>query len=221
MRPLRLLSSWAVLALVWAFTAAVLRLGLPDTPLMFMLDAQPDLWRPQPWRLWTAAVVHWSGMHLLFNLAGCAALIAWGNAAGLTPRHTLAWLLAWPLAQLALSAFSDLPHYGGLSGVLHVGVAIGCWALLCQSHAPRRRVGAMVLLGLCLKVALEQPWLRYQLGLDEAVAPLIGAPGWVVAGSAHLAGVVAGLACAALVDAAAHLLRRFSPAARAGTAANH
>jgi membrane associated rhomboid family serine protease len=79
----------------------------------------------------------------------------------------------------------------------------------------------MVLLGLCVKVALEQPFVRFFLGWDVAALPLMGAPGWVVAGSAHFAGVVAGLACAALVDAAAHLLRRFSPAARAGTAANH
>ena len=226
---LRLPSPWAALVVAWACASMAVWTGSPNmlhlgsfqTPLSFSLDWQPDLWRLQPWRLWTAALVHWSGMHLLFNLLGCAALIAWGHAAELTLRHTLAWLLAWPLVQLGLGACSDLPHYGGLSGVLHAGVAIGCWALLCQAHTPRRRVGAVVLLGLCLKVALEQPWVRYQLGWDEGLSPLAGAPGWYVASGAHLAGVLAGLLCAGLVDAAAHLLRSFSRAAPAGRAEVH
>ncbi len=221
MRPLRFLSAWTVLALCWALLATVLWLGCRDTPALRLLDAQPVLWRIQLWRLWTAALVHWSGLHLVFNLAGCAALMAWGHAADVKLRHTLAWLLAWPVGQWGLSAFSDLPHYGGLSGVLHAGVAIGCWALLRQSQVPRRRIGALVLLGVCLKVALEQPWLRQALGLDEALAPLIGAPGWVVAGGAHLAGLLAGLACAALVDGAARLRGWFSPGARDGRAAVH
>ena len=221
MRQQRLPTAWTALVLVWAATACVLWLGQSGPPWLFHMDWQPDLWRTQPWRWWTAALVHWSGMHLVFNLLGCAALIAWGHAAELKLRHTLAWLLAWPLVQLGFSAFSDLPHYGGLSGVLHAGVAIGCWALLRQTRTPRRRVGAVVLLGLCLKVALEQPWVRYQLGWGEALSPLAGAPGWYVASHAHLAGVLAGLLCAGLVDAAAHLLRSFSRAAPAGRAEVH
>ena len=221
MHPTRFPSSWMALVLVWAAMASALWLGLRDTPQMYFLDVQPGLWRAQPWRLWTAAGVHWSGMHLLFNLMGCAALIAWGHAADVKLRHTLAWLLAWPLVQLALAATTSLPHYGGLSGVLHAGVAIGCWALVRQTDTPRGWVGAWVLLGLCLKVALEQPLVRHVLGWGDDPVPLIGAPGWYVESGAHLAGLVVGLACAALVDATAHLLRRVSPAAPAGRAVNH
>ncbi|MBI3369691.1 MAG: hypothetical protein HY021_14955, partial [Burkholderiales bacterium] len=36
------------------------------------LDWQPALvWR-EPWRWWTAAWVHWSGLHLAANLVGAA-----------------------------------------------------------------------------------------------------------------------------------------------------
>ena len=220
MRRLRLPTAWTLLTLCWAVAAGVLWVGHIGTPWQFHLDWQPEVWRAQPWRLWTAAWVHWSGMHVLFNLMGCAALLAWGHAADVKLRHTLAWLLAWPLVQLALAATTSVPHYGGLSGVLHAGVAIGCWALVRQTDTPRRWVGAWVLLGLCLKVALEQPLVRHVLGWGDDPVPLIGAPGWYVESGAHLAGLVAGLACAALVDAA-HLLRRVSPAAPDGRAASH
>lgn len=221
MRQHSLPSAWTVLVLSWALAAGVVWLGHIGTSWQFHLDWQPDVWCMQPWRLWTAAWVHWSGLHLLFNLLGCAALVAWGHAVDLKLRHTLAWCLAWPVVQLLLYFSPALPHYGGLSGVLHAGVAIGCWALVRQTDTPRRWVGAWVLLGLCLKVALEQPALRYGLGGGDALSPLIGAPGWSVASSAHLAGLVAGWACAALADLAAHLAARFSPAAPGGRAVNH
>ena len=221
MRQPRLPTAWTLLVLCWAVAAGVLWLGESATALPFHLDWQREFLRTQPWRLWTAAVVHWSGLHLLFNLLGCAALVAWGHAADLKLRHTLAWCLAWPLVQMLLYFSPPLPHYGGLSGVLHAGVAIGCWALVRQTDTPRRWVGAWVLLGLCLKVALEQPALRYGLRGGDALLPLIGAPGWSVASSAHLAGLVAGLACAALADLAAHLAALFSRAAPGGRAVNH
>ena len=225
---LRLPSPWAALVVVWACASlalwvgqfTLLQVGGVQTPMLFSFDWQPDLWCTQPWRLWTAAWVHWSGLHLLFNLLGCAVLVAWGHAADLKLRHTLAWCLAWPLVQMLLYFSPALPHYGGLSGVLHAGVAIGCWALVRQTDTPRRWVGAWVLLGLCLKVAQEQPALRYGLGGGDALSPLIGASGWSVASSAHRAGVVVGLACAALVDAIAYLRGRFSPAAPDGTVAS-
>ena len=178
------------------------------------------LWR-QPWRLLSAALVHYDLQHLGSNLLGCAVVALFGWAGRLGPRATLAAALAWPLTHVLLLWAPGLARYGGLSGVLHAGVAIGCWALLRQARTPRRRVAALVLLGLCLKVALEQPWVRYQLGWGETLVPLIGAPGWHVASSAHLAGVLAGLLCAGLVDAAAHVLGRFSRAAPAGRAAVH
>jgi membrane associated rhomboid family serine protease len=202
--------------LAWALLSTALWLGqqaadaLAQAPLFALLDWQPVLWQSQPWRLWTAALVHWSGAHLLLNIFGCAALIAWGHAAALGWHQTLAWLLAWPLTQLLLATAPTLLRYGGLSGVLHAGVAIGAWALIWHGRGQRRMVGALVLAGLALKLLLEEPLLAHWLGLGLTVPtlPLAGAPGFAVASYAHFTGTVAGLACAVALDLALSRMRR-------------
>ncbi len=155
------------------------------------LDWQPQLAAQQPWRAFTAAWVHWSPLHLGANLLAAAVVAAYGWAARVPGRYTLAWVLAWPLTQLALLARPELAHYGGLSGVLHGGVAITCaWLLLgCKGWA--RAIGAGVALGLVIKLASEQPLgsaLRHSAEWDIAVVPL-----------AHTTGALAGLLCAAVV----------------------
>jgi len=157
------------------------------------LDWQPDLAVAQPWRLWTAAWVHWSVLHLLANLAGCAAVAGFGIAARAQREAVVAWLLAWPLTHAALAIQPQLLHYGGLSGVLHAGVAVVTWQLVARERGPRRAIGWAVLVGLATKVVLEQPWLgptQVVPGWDIAIAPL-----------AHLSGVASGLLCAALAQA--------------------
>lgn len=172
--------AWPLLALVLALCA-----GLAWSQPTAALDWQPALaWR-QPWRLWTAAAVHWSGLHLAANLAGCAVVGAFGWAAGATRRAAAGWLLAWPLTQAGLWLRPELLHYGGLSGVLHAGVAVVVLQLLPQPGVPRR-LGAAVGLGLLAKLGFEAPWgpaLQQWPGWDTAIAP------W-----AHLSGVVAGVA---------------------------
>jgi rhomboid family GlyGly-CTERM serine protease len=153
------------------------------------LDWQPRLAATQPWRLWTAAWVHWSAMHLLANLAGCAVVATFGAAARMQRHSVYAWLAAWPLTHAALAAQPRLLHYGGLSGVLHAGVAVVAWQLVAHDRGPRRAIGGAVLAGLALKLALEQPWLgptRLVAGWDMAIAPL-----------AHLSGTLSGLLCSA------------------------
>lgn len=151
------------------------------------LDWQPTLAWMQPWRWWTAAFVHWSPLHLAANLAGCAVLVAFGAAAQLPRRAAAAWALAWPLTHAALLAQPALAHYGGLSGVLHAGVAVAALSLLAGPGRSRRQraVGGAVLAGLVLKLLLERPWagpLQQPAGWDIAVAPM-----------AHAGGVAAGV----------------------------
>jgi rhomboid family GlyGly-CTERM serine protease len=151
------------------------------------LDWQPSLAASEPWRLWTAAFVHWSPLHLGANLAGCAVLAGFGAAAAVPGRAAMAWLLAWPLTHAALLAQPALAHYGGLSGVLHAGVAVVAVALLARAGRSRA-VGAAVAAGLLAKLLLERPWagpLAHPAGWDIAVAPL-----------AHAAGAAAGALCA-------------------------
>ena len=178
--------AWAALAALMA-AASVVAFLLPAP----WLDWQPALAAAEPWRAFSAAFVHWSPLHLGANLAGALLVGALGYAARLTWPLVLAWLAAWPLTQLGLLAQPALAHYGGLSGVLHAGVAAGALALLVLETGPRRLLGGAVLAGLLSKVVLEEPWgapLRPGGGgFDIATAPL-----------AHASGALAGLVCAGL-----------------------
>ena len=163
--------------------------GLGSPTLAVWLDWQPALALRQPWRVITAAWVHLSGQHLVGNLVGAVLVAAYGQAAGCGRRAALAWALAWPLSHAALLLQPALLHYGGLSGLMHAGVAVASWQLLRGDRGQRRAVGAAVLAMLALKLLLEAPWqggpLRHEPGWDIAIAPL-----------AHTTGALAGLLCA-------------------------
>ena len=161
-----------------------------------LLDWQPTLALTQPWRSFSAVAVHYSDVHLLVNLVGAGVVAALGWAARITARLGEAWLVAWPLTHIGLLADPQLTHYGGLSGVLHAGVAIAALHLILAAGSQQRRIGTAIAFGLVIKVALEFPWspASFHAGLGIMVAPL-----------AHLSGVLSGLACG---GAAALLGRR-------------
>jgi rhomboid family GlyGly-CTERM serine protease len=184
----------------WLALAAVLALGavlafVAGARVHAAIDWQPALAGRAPWRAWSAVFVHYSALHLLANLVGLALVAALGWFAPASRATAIAWALAWPLTQIGLLARPDLLHYGGLSGVLHAGVACVGWQLVVHAHGRRRAIGALVLVGLALKVARETPW----------GAPLREAPGWDIATApfAHASGLVAGLLAAAVCDAVA------------------
>lgn len=145
----------------------------------------------QPWRCWTAVWVHGSALHLLGNLLGALLVALLGVAARVPPRFALAWAFAWPPTQLSLLLDPSLLAYGGLSGVLHAGVAVAAISLLRQAAV--RPVGWALLAGLLLKIVIEAPWHA-----ATVAAPLLGI---AVAPLAHLAGVVWGVACGVLARA--------------------
>jgi rhomboid family GlyGly-CTERM serine protease len=162
-------------------------------------DWQPGRAASEPWRAWTAAFVHWSPLHLGGNLAATALVAVFGSTAQVPARTALAWALAWPLGHAGLLLQPALLHYGGLSGVLHAGVAVVLVQLLLEGAGRRRVIGAMVSVGLVVKLWLEAPWgppLRQVPGWDIAIAPL-----------AHLTGTLAGVLAALGVAAAARCLR--------------
>ena len=153
------------------------------------LDWQPELAWQQPWRAFTAAWVHWSPAHAGVNLLAAAVVGAFGWTARVQKAQAGAWLMAWPLTHVGLLMQPELAHYGGLSGVLHAGVAVVCLSLLATGPRARRLVGAAVVLGLLIKLASERPFgpaLQNWPGWDIALAPL-----------AHTSGAVAGLLCGA------------------------
>jgi rhomboid family GlyGly-CTERM serine protease len=172
-------------AFATALAAAALAASTIDPVLM---EWQRLLAWQQPWRWWTAALVHLSHGHLLSNLLGCAVVGAFGWAARCTRRDAAAWSVAWPLTHLALLLQPALQRYAGMSGLLHAGVAVAAFGLVVRERGQRRAIGAAVLAGLLLKVALERPW-------GAAVQPW---PGWDIgiAPIAHATGTAAGLLCA-------------------------
>lgn len=182
--------AWLAVALLLALGSALAH-GRPQA-LLEAIDWQPGLAFAEPWRAYSAAFVHYSDLHLLGNAAGLALTAAYGLAARVPPRLALAWLVAWPLTQLGLLAQPALVHYGGLSGVVHAGVAIVTLYVILVGH---RWIGGTVLVMLLVKLATEAPFgapLRHEAGWDIALAPL-----------AHVTGVAAGLLCCAVAEMAA------------------
>ena len=174
--------AWASVAIGLALASLTLWFAPRDA-----LDWQPNLAVAQAWRLWTAALVHLSPLHLQANLLGCAVVAAFGIVAEV-PRHaSWAWLAAWPLTHAALALQPLLLHYGGLSGLLHAGVAIAALHVAWRQQGRRRLLGGAVLAGLAAKLALEQAWAE----------PTQAIVGWDfrVASLAHLTGAMAGLLC--------------------------
>ena len=152
---------------------------------------QPELALTEPWRCISAAWVHLSSQHLVANLGGSLLVAALGVVAGCGRRATLAWALAWPLSHLGLLLQPTLTAYGGLSGLMHAGVAVACVQVIrCEWCEPgnRRWIGAALLTGLLVKLWLEAAW----------TGPLRRVPGWdiAMAPAAHASGVAAGLLCA-------------------------
>lgn len=178
---------------LWLACAALLAVGalagryLPATAL----EWRPGAAAAQPWRWWTAAFVHWTPMHLAANLAGLAVVAALGHVARVRGMLALAWVASWPLVHLSLWLRPDLVHYGGLSGVLHAGVAVAAIYIVRRGRGLIAGVGWMLIAGLATKVLLEEPWgpsLRLVAGQEIAVAPL-----------AHAAGAFWGSVCALMV----------------------
>lgn len=173
-------------------------LGFRVDPLQ--LDWQPSLVAREPWRAVSAVVVHYSAMHLAANLAGAALVGLLGRIAQVPMRSVAAWLAAIPLTQLGLLARPDLLHYGGLSGVLHAGVACVSWQLIVDGRGARRAIGGLTLAGVVVKAVSESPLgpaLRYPPGWDIATAPF-----------SHASGLVAGLLAAMVCDGVSRLTAR-------------
>lgn len=178
------------LALCAALAASALALWWAPTAVV---DWQPAQAWHEPWRWWTAAGVHWSERHLAGNLAAVAMVAAYGWTARVPGPVAGAWFVAWPLTHLGLLLQPALAHYGGLSGVLHAGVAAVSFWLAWTGPGRRRVVGLLMLAGLAAKLLIEAPWgepLRHSAGWDIALAPL-----------GHATGSIAGLLCAALAVA--------------------
>ncbi|MBX3622580.1 MAG: rhombosortase [Rhizobacter sp.] len=186
----------------WCVLAGVLLVG---SLVEFAASLTPQLeWQPehalgQTWRVWSAAFVHYSRLHLVGNLTGLALTAAFGWVSRVPPSAAAAWAVAWPFTHLAFFWLApELRHYGGLSGVVHAGVAIVLTHLFITGTRGQRAVAAAVLAGLVAKILTETPWrgaVQHPQGWDIAIAPI-----------AHVTGVLSGT----LAALAAHALHRLT-----------
>ncbi|MDO9314123.1 MAG: hypothetical protein Q7T97_06225 [Burkholderiaceae bacterium] len=190
--------AWVAITLAMAATSVVVHLvggqaaSAPTRPWTHAIDWQPALAHAEPWRAWTAVFVHYSNLHLAANLAGSVGVAAWGWVGRVPARTVVAWVIAWPLVQWGLLMQPELLHYGGLSGVLHAGVAVVAVHLACSGSCAQRRIAVAVLAVLVGKLLFESPWagaISHPPGWDIAVAP-----------GAHVSGVLAGTVVSVLLE---------------------
>jgi len=170
----------------------------PSTAAALVLRP-PQGWQQLPWVWWSAAWVHGSAQHWLFNALG-ALLISGGGAWLRMPTSlAVAWALSWPLGHACLMLDPRLTFYMGASGVLHAGVAVlgvGIW------QTGQRRLAGALLLALALKLGHEA-WLGWPGG-----ATLVrGGVDVPVAWLAHVSGALSGLFIAGIHGAS----RRHTP----------
>ena len=195
--------AWPLLCVLLIAASALLwRSGVAGHVVPERWMWQPDLWRQQPWTLWTAGLLHFLWPHLLGNALALAALAVVGASLGATPRDALALWLAWPISTLALLMWPPIGGYYGLSGVVHAAAAIV--ALRAMAQPPLRWLGLLLGGGLMIKLALERGWV-VPVGFDSGW-------GFNVVFAAHLTGAAAGAAMAVLFSLNGDAQRRDSGA---------
>lgn len=172
-------------------------LGLASIAAWYSVGAtnlawQSAFWPQRPWTLWSAALVHLSGAHLLANLLALLVLAVLGACLHAGRTATLALLLAWPLSTLALLWWPQITSYSGMSGLLNALAAI-LWAHTAL-RSDTKPVSLVIFAALALKLASERAWSQ----------PIAFDPNWGfnVVYAAHLAGAVAGAFCGLVVESA-------------------
>ena len=155
------------------------------------LSWRAESWAQRPWVLWSASLIHLSGVHLLANLAALLVLAVLGAYLHAGKAAALALLLAWPLGTLALLCWPQVTGYSGMSGLLNAMAAV-LWAHAALRGAAKP-VSFVIFAVLALKLLSEHAW-------SQAIA---FDPNWGfnVVYAAHLAGALAGAACGLLLEA--------------------
>lgn len=167
--------------LLFALPAALVALW-PGARELLVLD-RTALAGGQLWRLWTGHWVHFSGSHLLWNLAVLVVAGAWLERVrpGRLWRHGL---FAAPCIGLAVLACEPGLHlYGGLSGLATGVVVLLALHQLRTPDAPRL-LWAVVF-------ALVAAKSVYDLASPDALFTRYDLPGVRTASTAHAAGALA------------------------------
>lgn len=183
---------WLWVAAGLSMVIMTLLVGMLDPVLQASLAWREPLDGHSMWRAFSAAWVHWGVAHRWSNVVAALGLVWLGWTMRMPWRGAGAWMLAWPVSQLGAMLARVPSLHGGLSGWLHAGVAVIVFFALL-AHQPRRfrALGLCLLAGLVAKLCFEA-WHGPRL-LDASLRA------WSTP-EAHIAGAVAGVACAALLQ---------------------
>ena len=170
---------WASLGL----TAAAVALFLSPPLTQLLVYDREAIAAGEVWRILTGHLVHFSREHLMGN---CTTLLLAETFLRLegerVPRRF--WCLAPPAVGLALFLFmTDLPTYGGLSGIA-CGVIVLLAGRWLRGSRPEQGAALLLLAGVGAKVLLEAH--TCQPLLAAGTAPFVPVP------LAHLAGAAVG-----------------------------
>lgn len=159
--------SWLLLCALHGVASMLLWWAQPGLLEALTWHADDEL--RHPWTLWTSAWVHLNTPQLIGHQLALGALAAFAWVVRPPLASALAWLLAWPLGQLSLLLWPQVGYAVGLSGVLHAGVMVLAVHLLRRRIGVplARRWGALLGLGLLVKLGLEQGW-AYPVVWDSA-----------------------------------------------------
>lgn len=151
-------TSWLLLCALHC--VASMLLWWADSATVQAMVWRADSWLQRPWTLWTSAWVHLNTPQLILYQIALGTLTAFAWVVNPRLWCTLAWFLAWPLAQLSLLWWPHIGYAVGLSGPLHAGaMVLAAQLILRRIPVPKaRRWGAFLALGLTTKLLLEQAW---------------------------------------------------------------
>lgn len=171
----------------WAWPLLCAALGIASW-WAWKAGAQPALhwqsttWTQKPWTLWTAPLVHLSGVHLVANLGALVCLAVLGRFQNAGRAAAIALLCTWPITTLGLVAWPQVTAYSGMSGLLCGMLAI-LWAHATLRSA-QKGLSYVLFALLVLKLLSEEGWAH----------PIAFDPEWGfnVVYAAHFAGAMAG-----------------------------
>jgi rhomboid family GlyGly-CTERM serine protease len=197
--------AWPLLCAAWALAAVCIWLlpsALPSSAWQEALHWQRSSALSQAWRLWTSAMAHLSGMHLLWNVLALLGLGLLGWQAGAGAREVWAAVWAWPLHVAALLLWPSVQWYAGLSGLNHALAAIVMLRLAQQGRHDLRAAGVAAVMALVLlgKTLQEAAWV--QPVAASSSGSVSSQAGFAVVQAAHLTGLLTGLLLIALIYAA-------------------
>jgi rhomboid family GlyGly-CTERM serine protease len=172
---------------IWTLSILVLSIicyALPEISSTFIYDRTAIL-QGEIWRLFSSHLVHFSNLHLFYNLVsfGIAGLII--EHQGYRDYALLCLLMAFFISVFLIILKPDMQYYGGLSGLAYGSIYY--IALFGLNESPAWRLICIVTIFLLpLKIILE-------IYLGESILPYLGQQNFTAMPLSHIIGCLVAL----------------------------